>query len=166
MPVQGKFLGNVDTALSSAVRRVGCVSPDRRLEETPMVEYEARSYPTICPYLYYEDAPRALDWLVNAFGFTERMRATYPDGRIGHCELAYGDSVVMVGSPPEYRADGGNAARFGLYVHVDDVDAHHARALAAGARVQEPPTDQEYGVRSYGVLDCEGNQWWFAQPKV
>ena len=121
-------------------------------------------FPTICPYLYYEDAS-ALDWLVDVFGFTVRMKDMRPDGSLGHCELALGTSVVMLGTPEGYRAPADDETRrFGLYVMIDDVDAHHERARSKGARVQEEPTDQSYGLRSYGVLDPAGNQWWFAQP--
>jgi uncharacterized glyoxalase superfamily protein PhnB len=52
----------------------------------------------------------------------------------------------------------------GMYVYVDDVDAHYARAQAADADVEGEPIDQPYGVRSYGVLDPEGHQWWFVKP--
>ncbi len=51
----------------------------------------------------------------------------------------------------------------GLYVHVDDVDAHFERAKAAGAEIEGPPEDKPYGDRVYGALDPEGHQWWFAQ---
>jgi uncharacterized glyoxalase superfamily protein PhnB len=47
---------------------------------------------------------------------------------------------------------------------VDDVDGHCARARGAGAQVQGDPRDMPYGVRTYGALDPEGNQWWFSQP--
>jgi uncharacterized glyoxalase superfamily protein PhnB len=49
-------------------------------------------------------------------------------------------------------------------VHIPDVDAHHARTKAAGARIDSEPTDQEYGLREYGVRDPEGHRWWFATP--
>ncbi|MEX1009225.1 MAG: VOC family protein [Acidimicrobiia bacterium] len=51
-----------------------------------------------------------------------------------------------------------------MYVSVDDVDTHYARATAAGADVEGEPVDQPYGVRSYGALDPEGHQWWFVKP--
>ena len=143
------FVGKVDTTVSTG-RSYGAVVD--------------MTYPTICAYLYYDD-PRALDWLVDVFGFTVRMRDVRPDGSLGHCELVLGDSVVMLGTPDGYRGpDADEPNRFGLFVHVDDVEAHFARSRAKGARVQDSPTDQPYGVRSYGVLDLAGNQWWFAQP--
>ena len=57
-------------------------------------------FPRVTPYLFYEDAGAALDWLVKAFGFGERMRMTGPDGKVNHAEVdVAGDSVVMMGSP-------------------------------------------------------------------
>jgi uncharacterized glyoxalase superfamily protein PhnB len=128
-----------------------------------MVEYEGRRYPTVCPYLYYEDCATALKWLENAFGFTERMRSTDDAGAIRHCEMTFGDAVLMMGTPEHFTAPV-DRITVGLYVHVDDVDAHYARAVAAGANVQGSPEDMAYGVRHYGVLDLAGHQWWFAMP--
>lgn len=48
-----------------------------------------------------------------------------------------------------------------IYVVVDDPDAHHARAVAAGAEVVFPLTDQDYGSRDYAVRDPEGFIWSF-----
>jgi len=130
-----------------------------------MTEYGGFRYPTLCPYVFYEDLPAALDFLTAAFGFTERMRNENPDGSLSHCELAVGDSVLMLGTPPGYRnpAHSGSIT-VGMHVHVDDVDAHYERAVAAGAKPDRAPVDQPYGVRSYGAVDPEGHQWWFAQP--
>lgn len=126
-----------------------------------MPEYGGRSYPAVCPYLYYRDTDAALAFLTAACGFRERMRSAGDDGLVSHAELELGDSVVMIGRVPDARADtmGG-----GVYVHVEDVDGHFGRAKAAGAAVQDEPADQPYGVRSYGLEDPEGHQWWFAQP--
>jgi len=128
-----------------------------------MVEYGGNSYPTLCPYLYYEDSGAALAWLTRAFGFEERMRSTDEEGNLRHCEMSVGDSLIMMGSPPGQKAPV-DPITVGLYVHVDDVDAHYERAVAAGARVQGPPEDMEYGVRHYGAFDLDGHQWWFATP--
>jgi uncharacterized glyoxalase superfamily protein PhnB len=123
-------------------------------------------YPTLCPYVFYQDVAGAIDFLTRAFGFTERMREQTPDGEIMHAEVQLRDAVVMMGGPPDYqnpKALGGHVT-VGMYVYVDDVDAHFERAKAAGADVQDAPADQTYGVRSYGAHDPEGHQWWFAQP--
>jgi len=48
-------------------------------------------------------------------------------------------------------------------VPVPDVDAHHAAAVAAGARVLNPPTTHPYGERQYSVIDPGGHRWTFSQ---
>jgi uncharacterized glyoxalase superfamily protein PhnB len=128
-----------------------------------MVEYGGNKYPTLSPYIYYEDCQAALEWLAKAFGFEERTRATDENGTIRHCEMSYGDALIMMGSPPDHHAPVAPIT-VGLYVHVEDVDAHYARAVAAGAVVQGLPEDMPYGVRHYGTLDLDGHQWWFATP--
>ena len=91
--------------------------------------------PRVTPYLYYEDVAAALRFLADAFGFREKLRMPGKDGKIAHAEMTLGDGLVMMGHPgPEYR----NPKRLGqttqsLYVYVEDVDAHCARAKRAGA---------------------------------
>jgi uncharacterized glyoxalase superfamily protein PhnB len=127
-----------------------------------MTTYDNRTYPTVSPYLFYEDGDAAIDWLVRVFGFRERLRGHRPDGSFGHGEVEVAESVVMLGTPEDFRR--ADRSCFGVYVHVDDVEAHFARAKGEGATITEEPADQPYGVRSYGALDLEGTQWWFAQP--
>ena len=122
-------------------------------------------YPTLCPYIFYIDMPAAIDFLHEAFGFRERFKEVRRDGSLGHVEMELGNAVLMMGSPSGVKSPNQLGQRnVGLYVHVDDVDAHYARAKAAGAEVEGDPEDQPYGVRSYGVKDLEGHQWWFVTP--
>jgi PhnB protein len=123
-------------------------------------------YPTVSPYLLYEDVAAALDWLRDAFGFEERLRFADDDGTVTHAEVTVGtDGVVMLGHPgPDYRDPrhlGGGTAL--VHVMIDDVDAHAARARAAGARLLREPEDQAYGHRRYDVEDLAGHTWSFAQ---
>ena len=79
-------------------------------------------YPTITPYLYYQDAAAAIDWLHRAFGFTERRRITARDGSVAHGEMAVGENgAIMFGSAgAEYESPRGRAAvPSSLYVAVD-----------------------------------------------
>lgn len=88
-----------------------------------------------------------------------------PDGKANHGEVGLGDGVVMMGNPgPDYQ----NPKRRGgatqlIYVYIDDVNAHHEAAKAAGARILREPADQFYGDRTYTAEDPEGHQWSFAQ---
>jgi uncharacterized glyoxalase superfamily protein PhnB len=120
---------------------------------------------SVSPYLYYEDAAAALDWLARAFGFEELVRYVDADGVVREAEMAAGETTIMLnGAGPGYWRErgGGGPAGSALVVYVDDVDAHHARATGAG--VEAPaPADQPYGARVYGATDPEGHQWYFWQ---
>lgn len=120
----------------------------------------------INPYLLYEDVDAAVDWLVTTMGFTETMRMRDLEGKTMHAEAEIYGQHVMLGCP----SDGGykNPAHLGgvtqlTCVYVDDVDAHHDRALAAGATVVRGLADQFYGDRVYQVEDPEGHQWSIGQ---
>jgi uncharacterized glyoxalase superfamily protein PhnB len=114
---------------------------------------------TIIPALRYPDARAAIDFLTSAFGFAEHA-AHERDGVIGHAELRLGDAWVMVGDQragsPEFPSGPST-----IYVVVDDPDAHHDRARAAGAEIVRELTDQDYGSREYAARDPAGNVWSF-----
>ena len=130
-------------------------------------------WPRISSALFYEDAAAAIEWLEKAFGFATRLRVEDGAGGIVHSELELGDGegVVMVASARAGKRspralDGVNTQS--LFVYVDDVEAHCARARAHGARVLSEPSVHDYGDEhwadcSYEALDCEGHGWWFAQ---
>ena len=120
----------------------------------------------ISPYLVYNDAPGAIEFLCKAFGFEERYRLPMEDGRIGHAELVRGDDVVMLASAyPEMGLASPRdlpAVHCQLHCYVEDVDAHYARAKSAGATVIAEPKDEGYGDRTYRAVDPEGHRWLFA----
>ncbi|WP_314249147.1 VOC family protein [Streptomyces kutzneri] len=120
--------------------------------------------PSICPTLVYRDARAAIRLLTEAFGFSQIAVYEGEDGSVTHAELAYGNGMVMLGS----SGTGGvfdkameGAGPSGVYVVVDDVDAHHRRAVEHGAEIVMEPTDQDYGSRDYMARDAEGNVWSF-----
>ena len=124
---------------------------------------------TIVPTLRYRDAPAAIEWLERAFGFRKHFVVPDGEGGVAHAQLTFGNGMVMVSSA---RDDAFGRMQRPLesrdapvpqspYLIVTDVDAHHARALAAGAQVVLPPEDKDYGGRGYGCRDPEGNLWSF-----
>ncbi|WP_030762644.1 MULTISPECIES: VOC family protein [unclassified Streptomyces] len=120
--------------------------------------------PSICPTLVYRDAKAAIKLLTEAFGFSQVAVYEGEDGSVMHAELAYGNGMVMLGSSGRGGAfdkamEG--AGPSGVYVVVDDVDAHHRRAVEHGAEIVMEPTDQDYGSRDYMARDAEGNVWSF-----
>jgi uncharacterized glyoxalase superfamily protein PhnB len=121
----------------------------------------------IFPVLRYRNAHAMIAWLVRAFGF--RRHAVHEDGAggVAHAQLAFGSGLIMLSSardddfarlatPPS----GGRAVQT-VYLAVDEIDAHHAIAVAADAEILMPPTDQDYGSRDYICRDPEGNVWCF-----
>jgi len=121
---------------------------------------------TIFPFLRYSDAAAAIAWLVEAFGCERHAVHEAPDGTIAHAELRLGGDIFMLGTAADDflgmktpRQLG--AVNQGLYVVVEDPDAHYARAKAAGAEIIMEPRDMEYGSREYGARDLEGNLWSF-----
>jgi uncharacterized glyoxalase superfamily protein PhnB len=128
----------------------------------------ARTTQCVMPMLAYDDAAAAIEFLCKAFGFEERFRMPMPDGTVGHAELACGGDLVMLATTWKAAGMASPRALEGvhaqLYCTVDDVDAHCARARAAGAIVLNEPADQPYGMRTYRVLDPEGHRWIFGSP--
>jgi uncharacterized glyoxalase superfamily protein PhnB len=117
--------------------------------------------PTLYPSLRYRDAPAAVAFLKEAFGFRELQLIENPDGTIAHAELAFGPSILMLGSDRDDRLAGRREGKGWLYVAVDDADAACARARAAGAEIVTEPFDQDYGSRDFVARDPEGNIWSF-----
>lgn len=120
-------------------------------------------YPTVSAYLSIDGASDAIDFYRQVLGATERMRMGDPTGRIGHAELAIGDSVVMLADEhPEIgfvgpKKIGGTPVT--LSVYVEDVDATFERALEAGAKELRAIADQFYGDRSGQFEDPFGHRW-------
>lgn len=135
-------------------------------------------WPRASSAIFYTDAAKAIDWLCAAFGFEIRIKVDGPEGQIMHSELIYGDAVVMVASSHRERpapwpkmsapAAIGGVNTQSLFLYVDDIDAHHARSLAAGAMIVDPPKLTDYGLeywadKGYAALDPEGHLWYFAE---
>ena len=118
-------------------------------------------YHSVTPYLTVQGAATLLDFLKQAFAATELHRMTRPDGTVGHAEVRFGDSVVMLAEArDEWQPRPG-----ALYLYVHDTDAAYQRALQAGATSLMEPADQFYGDRNAGVKDPVGNHWWIATHK-
>jgi uncharacterized glyoxalase superfamily protein PhnB len=127
----------------------------------------------LIPCLRYADAPAAIDFLCTAFGFERQAVFTDPDDAtiVHHAQLLLDGNMIMLGSdrPGEtkdiYRwktpAEAGGITMCVCAV-IDDPDAHHARAAAAGAEIVRGPYDnQGYPGRAYDARDPEGNVWNF-----
>jgi len=120
----------------------------------------------VYPSLTYDDAPGAIEWLCEVFGFKKRLVVAGEGNLVVHSELSFGNAVVMVSSPkPDVnrvspRHLRGVAQTLSLF--TADPGAHHDAAVAAGAVVMRPLQTESFGARGYMVRDPEGHVWYFS----
>lgn len=114
-------------------------------------------------YLRVKNAAAAIKFYGAAFGATEKFRLTEPSGRVGHAELDFGGTTIMLSDEfPEAGILGPESVggtTFSVHLHVDDADAAIARAVAAGATIVRPIRDQFHGERGGAVRDPFGHDW-------
>ena len=114
-------------------------------------------------YLCVRSTADAIEFYRRAFGATEKFRLTEPSGRIGHAELDFGGTTLMLCDEfPEYgiRApQTGAGTSVTIHIHVDNADTVIQRAVDAGAKLEVPPSDAFYGERSGAVRDPFGHRW-------
>ncbi len=129
---------------------------------------DATTSASVIPILVYEDIEAGHDYLVETFGFTSGGIHRTEDGTVVHAEVRMGDAAIWLHRVTEEHEmvspKGSAMATGGLEVIVPDVDAHYARSVAAGAYIDRPPADQDYGLREYGTRDPENHRWWFSSP--
>jgi uncharacterized glyoxalase superfamily protein PhnB len=170
-------------------RRISLCRPDPRVHQVrinrsgadrsvPTAESEGetmienRSAPgAMIANLCYEDLEKAITWLCDTFGFTERFRYGSPD-EVHGAQLRLGDATVMLFGPRighgaaenfVFRAPRENAGSHSISIRVEDVDSHHARASELGARILLPPETYQFGERQYSVEDLGRHLWTFSQ---
>ena len=136
---------------------------------TAAVKPIPEDYHTLTPYLIFNGAGDAIAFYDKALGAEEIMRLADPSGTVHHAEIRIGDSRIMLADEhPEVLAlspktIGGSPVSIHLY--VADVDAAVQRAVAAGAKLVRPVTDQFYGDRVGGIEDPFGYRWFIATHK-
>jgi uncharacterized glyoxalase superfamily protein PhnB len=126
------------------------------------------SRPSIIPTMRYRDAAAAIEWLCGAFGFEKHLVVPGQNGEIAHAELTLGNGMIMLGSAHDddfdklqHPAEPRQPVTQSPYVIVPDVDAHYARAKAAGAEIVMDIRDEDYGGRGYSARDPQGQLWNF-----
>ena len=126
---------------------------------------------TVIPCLRYRDAPAAIDWLCQTFGFEKQLVVPNQDGTIAHAQLSFGNGMIMLGSVLKAETEFGRlmkqpdeiagAETQSSYILVLDADAMYARAKAAGAKIVIEIKDEDYGGRGFSCYDLEGHLWNF-----
>lgn len=122
---------------------------------------------TLVPCLRYRDAPAAIAWLCETFGFEAHLVVPDETGGIAHAQLSFGNGMVMLGSvaPSAYGElmkqpdEIGGANTQSIYAIVEDADRVYDRARAAGAQIVIDIKDEDYGGRGFSCRDPEGHVW-------
>ena len=133
-----------------------------------MSESPPEGMPQIIPYLYYEDAAAAIEFMVKAFGFDIVEAFREADGTVLHATIKVGSGIIFVGPGME---EFGTRATQDLdwvsqmtYVFVEDVQTHLSRAVSAGAVLRSELHEHFGGNMQYTTSDPGGHRWTFAQP--
>jgi uncharacterized glyoxalase superfamily protein PhnB len=130
---------------------------------------ESNTRSTVIPCLRYRDAPAAIRWLCQAFGFQEHAVHANPDGSIAHAQLTFGNGMIMLGSVLAEETPWGSLIRQpdgvggvetqSPYLVVADTDLVYQKAKAAGAEIVIDIKDEDYGGRGFSCRDPEGHLW-------
>ena len=126
---------------------------------------------TLIPCLRYRDAPAAIEWLCQAFGFEKHLVVPNDDGTIAHAQLSFGNGMIMLGSILKNETEFGSLMKQpdevgggqtqSTYVVVTDADAAYTRVKVGGAKIAMEIRDEEYGGRGFSCFDLEGHLWSF-----
>ncbi|MEO8023550.1 VOC family protein [Polaromonas sp.] len=114
-------------------------------------------------YIHVKNAAEAIAFYTRVFGATEKFRLVEPSGRLGHAELDFAGTTLMISEAfPEYgiqAPEAGGPTFMTLHLHVDNCDEVIARALKAGATLDMAAQDHFYGERSGSFRDPSGHRW-------
>jgi uncharacterized glyoxalase superfamily protein PhnB len=146
------------------MKRLSEASEGGKTSERKGVDPVPRGFRMVTPYLVAADGHAQIDFVKEAFGAEELMRAETPMGGV-HGEVRIGDSMMMVGGGVPGKNFQGQLKQNALHVYVKDVDTVTEKAIAAGATLIDQPRDQDYGERSSTVKDKGGNVWYIATHK-
>lgn len=118
-------------------------------------------FTAVTPYLLVPDVDAQVDFMERALGAKLHYKMPMPDGKSGHAEMSINGAIIMMGCaggpyPPMPCM---------VYVYVDNVDAVHAQAVAAGGKATQPVQDAFYGDRVGNIVDPHGNHWCIATHK-
>ena len=122
---------------------------------------------TVVPCMRYRDAPAAIEWLCDTFGFEPQLVVPNEDGTIAHAQLSFGNSMIMLGSVFDTEfgrlmkqpAEIGHFVTQSTYLVVNNADLVYGRALEAGAKILLDIKDEDYGGRGFTCRDPEGHVW-------
>ena len=140
-------------------------------QELSMSSLAKSTKATLIPVVRYRDAPAAIEWLCQTFGFEKHLVVPNEDGTIAHAQLSFGNGMIMLGSVLKNETEFGRLMKQPdeieggqtqtTYVVVTDADAAYAKAKAGGAMIAMEIRDEDYGGRAFSCYDLEGHLWSF-----
>ena len=122
----------------------------------------------VIPCLRYRDAPAAIAWLCDTFGFERQLVVPGENGTIAHAQLSFGNGMIMLGSVARDNAYGklmtqpdeiGGAQTQTVCMVVADADAVYERVKRAGTEIIIDIKDEHYGGRGFTCRDLEQHVW-------
>ncbi|WP_199035076.1 VOC family protein [Glycomyces salinus] len=119
-------------------------------------------YHSITPFIVVNDGAKAVEWYERVFGARVLSRNDGPDGKLMHCEIQIGDSILQLGDADErwgMASPDPEMITASLVLYVPDMDAVYAKAVEAGARVREEPSVFLTGDRYASIADPFGRRW-------
>lgn len=120
-------------------------SPSRRPAQPPGLRQAL-------PELPFDNVPAAVAYYRDVLGF----RINYQQDDLGVMDRD-AITVLLIARTTLHKGIGS----FGTY--IEDADALHQELIAKGAHVLGPPVSHPWGLRSFQVVDLEGNRITFSQ---
>jgi PhnB protein len=126
------------------------------------------NYRRVTPTLIVDGGVKALEFYVDVFGATERIRFPGPGSSSAHAELEIGDSILMIEDASPYQGTqapppgGIEGSPTSLFLYVEDADAVIDKAMQRGATLKRPAQDQFYGDHDGAIVDPFGHTWTIA----
>jgi uncharacterized glyoxalase superfamily protein PhnB len=128
-----------------------------------MTHHLPDGYTSLTPFVCVDGAADAIDFYTSVFGATVVTRNDLPGGKVAHAELQLESGRLQLSDPdPAHHLlppSGADDVHHSTVLYVADVDAVHARAVAAGAKPYEEPQTFVTGDRYFSMLDPWGHRW-------
>ena len=154
------------TSRSKSVSDFSKTPGDNCVDDEPMTNLKPIPVTSI-PAIRYVDANKAIDWLKQALGFTEKVVYRDASGAVAHAELLLGNGMVMIGTSGHNKETShwyveptaAAGVTSSVYLIVPDCEPVYASAKAAKAEILQELETKEYGGKAFTVRDPEGQIW-------
>lgn len=118
----------------------------------------------VAPSITVNDLQKSLSWYRDVVGFT-LVEPFERDGKMVGGQLKAGNVVFLMGQDDWQKGrDRKKGEGFRLYLMTTgDIDALAKGIVARGGALDQPPTDQPWGMRDFSMTDPDGFKITFAK---